>query len=149
MKAKLSDVEFGTIVYYFMSYSRNKNYQKAKEYFNLQPNEVLHHIDPSWKTDDLERYEQWNIEDLVKMTRSEHQSLHMKLNNPKRGGNKGEDNPMYGKHHSEESKNKMRKPHGVKTRGNSGMHWYTDGENNIQAYECPEGYKKGRVLIPR
>lgn len=54
------------------------NYRKASEYFNLQKGEVLHHIDPSWKHNDIERYIQWNIEDLVKMTISEHISLHHK-----------------------------------------------------------------------
>lgn len=34
------------------------------------------------------------------------------------------------------------------TKGNSGMHWFTNGVNNVQCFECPEGYRRGRV-IPR
>lgn len=39
---------------------------------------VLHHIDPSWKYEDIERYIQWNIEDLVVEKHSEHSSFHNK-----------------------------------------------------------------------
>lgn len=27
-----------------------------------------------------------------------------------------------------------------------GKHWYTNGVENISAYECPKGYRKGRTL---
>jgi len=131
-----------------MSYTRNKNWQKARAYFNAKPDEVLHHKDPSLKYRDLKRYEEWNVEDLVVMKRSEHQSYHMKINNPKSGGNKGEDNPMYGKIHSEESKRKMSKARlGIRTKGSKGMHWYNNGQDNVLAYECPNGYIKGRLVI--
>lgn len=30
--------------------------------------------------------------------------------------------------------------------GNFGKSWYTDGVNNIMAFECPKGYYKGRTL---
>lgn len=31
------------------------------------------------------------------------------------------------------------------TKGTKGMHWWTDGINNLLANECPEGFHKGRV----
>ena len=37
---------------------------------------VLHHIDPTWKTDNPQRYDEWNIEDLVMITNTEHQHIH-------------------------------------------------------------------------
>lgn len=64
------------------------NHDKAEQYFienGLMPSKenrtckwVLHHIDPSWKENDLNRYIQWNVEDLAPMTHSEHISLHKK-----------------------------------------------------------------------
>lgn len=41
------------------------------------------------------------------------------------------DSPTKGKHHDYYS------------RGNKGMHWYTNGTDNVCAFECPEGYYKG------
>lgn len=36
----------------------------------------LHHINPDWRDNDIERYIQWNIEDLVMMTNFDHKRLH-------------------------------------------------------------------------
>ena len=64
------------------------NKQKAEQYFiekGLMPKKedrtekwILHHIDPAWKREDPERYEQWNPEDLVPMRNKDHTSLHHK-----------------------------------------------------------------------
>ena len=59
-----------------------KNYIKAKEYYNLQPGWVLHHKDVDLKKNDPERYNEWRIEDLVPMTKSEHIKYHLSLDNP-------------------------------------------------------------------
>lgn len=37
---------------------------------------VLHHKDPSWKTNEPERYAQWNVEDLIMLSNEEHTRLH-------------------------------------------------------------------------
>lgn len=88
----------------------------------------------------------------------------------------GENNPFYGKHHSDESKKKiseankgMRKPsrseeHRRKlsesnkgkhrsdetkkriSDAKKGRHWYTNGVDSVLTFECPIGYKPGRVL---
>lgn len=64
------------------------NHTKAWDYFvsigkipaNAKKNEyVLHHIDYALKDNDIERYNSWNPEDLVVMTRSEHMQLHCNL----------------------------------------------------------------------
>ena len=94
----------------------------------------------------------------------------------KRMTGSGENNPFYGKHHSDESKKKIAEAHkGMKmpTRSEEhrrhlsesnkgkhrsdetkrkisdakkGKHWYTNGTNNVYTSECPIGYKPGRVL---
>ena len=51
---------------------------------------------------------------------------------------------------SEETKEKIAKAHKGKkrdyyTRGNKGMHWYNNGIVQMQAFECPDGFIKGRL----
>lgn len=83
--------------------SENKNYKNAWRHFYPEGNgkpkrgHVLHHINPDWKKNDIERYESWNIEDLAMMTRSEHQKFHTD----------GEKNPFFGKHHADDTKKKI------------------------------------------
>lgn len=54
-----------------------------------------------------------------------------------------------GKHHSEETKKKMSDANKENHKGSKnsqfGTHWYTNGEINIKAKECPEGFRPGRV----
>ena len=70
----------------------------------------------------------------------------------------GENHPMYGKHHSEETLIKMRgennpmygKKHSEETRKKmsdafKGRHWYNNGIVQIQSFECPIGFTKGRL----
>ena len=72
-----------------------------------------------------------------------------------------------GKHHSEESKNKMSEAmkgnkntlgyhHSAETKNkiveatrinNIGRHWFNNGKINKFCYECPEGFIPGRLLI--
>ena len=78
---------------------------------------------------------------------------------------KGKLSGRKGKHHSEEAKKKISegrkgKPawnkgkkgvqeawnKGLKL-GSNGTHWYNNGETNIKAKECPEGFVKGRLRI--
>ena len=88
-------------------------------------------------------------EELIFLTASEHHSLH----------NKGEKHPLYGKHHSEQSRNKMseskknmsdatRKKMGEAKKGNTsvrGRRWYNNGEINTRAKECPPGFVSGML----
>ena len=96
-------------------------------------------------------------------------------NRPKQCGDKngmygdhrfaGENNPMYGKKHSEETRKKMSehhadvsgennpfygKKHSEETRKKmsdaiKGMHFYNNGIVQIRSFECPIGFTKGRL----
>ena len=99
----------------------------------------------------LRMYYNRPAEELIFLTIYEHSRLH----------NEGENNPMYGKqlseetkkrlseyrkgkHHSEETKNKISEAN----RGNTyvkGMYWYNNGEINTRAKECPPGFTPGRL----
>lgn len=66
-----------------------QNRDKARQYFisigaipkTAKPREwVLHHKDIYMKNNNIKQYIQWNIEDLIPMTRKEHLRLHSKLN---------------------------------------------------------------------
>lgn len=54
-----------------------------------------------------------------------------------------------GKHHSEESKKKISDANKESQKGSKnsqfGTHWYTNGEINVKAKECPEGFRPGRI----
>lgn len=54
-----------------------------------------------------------------------------------------------GKHHSEETKRKIGLTNSEHQKGSKnsqfGTHWYTNGEINVKAKECPEGFRPGRI----
>jgi len=50
----------------------------------------------------------------------------------------GENNGMYGKHHTAEARKKV-------SEANKGNHWYNNGIVEIYAKSCPNGYVKGRL----
>lgn len=52
-----------------------------------------------------------------------------------------------GKKHSAETRRKMSESHKGQppTKGSKGMHWYNNGIVNNLAYECPNGFVKGRL----
>ena len=85
---------------------------------------------------------------------------------------KGEDNPMYGKHHTANVRNRISAAFKGKSLSSAhkrkislahkgkklsdmhkaklsiihkGRHWYNDGNKSVMAYECPEGFKQGRI----
>lgn len=62
--------------------------------------------------------------------------------------NKGNKNWL-GKHHSETSKKKIGLANSKHQKGEKnsqyGTHWYTDGEKNVKAKECPPGFRPGRI----
>lgn len=75
---------------------------------------------------------------------------------------KGKPSYNKGKHFSDEAKNKMSETHKGKKRSeddkrniseslkghkawSKGRKWYNNGIKNVMAFECPEGYVKGRI----
>lgn len=71
---------------------------------------------------------------------SEHHADVSGENNPFYGNHSlaGKNNPMYGKTHSEEARKKM-------SDAIKGRHWYNNGIVQIQSFECPIGFTKGRL----
>lgn len=55
---------------------------------------------------------------------------------------KGDKHPWYGRHHTEETKEKMSKS---RTEYNSGCHWYNNGLKEVYVKECPDGFVAGRI----
>ena len=60
---------------------------------------------------------------------------------------KGENNPFYGRKHSEESKKKNAEAHKGNT-NTKGTHWYNNGKINTMAKECPPGFTPGKIKKP-
>ena len=102
--------------------------------------------------------------ELIFMKHNEHSSLHKPSDDTKKKiaeTHKGENNPMYGKHLSEEARKKNSEAHkgkkfseehknkiGETKKGNTyvrGRHWYNNGDKCIRAKECPPGFVPGRL----
>lgn len=56
---------------------------------------------------------------------------------------RGNNHPMYGKHLSKETKEKLSKARIGLSKGN---HWYNNGEINKFCKECPEGFVSGKLI---
>ena len=136
-----------------------KNHTIAWNYFvkiglipeNDQHKYVLHHKDPSLKTEDPERYDEWRIEDLIPMTKSDHSSFHNKGKtvifteehkqhiSENHADVSGENNPMYGKNikdfMSEESYSEWKRKMSENNKGNKhalGKHWKLSEETKAK-----------------
>ena len=104
-----------------------------------QPRNICHHIDFNHDNNDPDN--------LIFLSVNEHNSVHA---NDRRGdywdrvsksmsiAKTGEKNAMYGKHHTEETKQKM-------SAAQKGRSWWNNGEINIMADECPDGFVKGML----
>lgn len=97
-----------------------RNRLVARQYFGITDNSdlALHHINSDWRYNDIDRYIQWNIEDLVVMTRSEHSRLHS--NNKSEETRKKLSIASTGKHPSEEARKKMSEAKKGKAPSNKG-----------------------------
>ena len=127
----------------------------------------------------LEMYYNRPASELIFMKKSEHNSLHKpseetkkkiseankgkqksvehkkKISKARKGKCTGEDNPMYGKHHSAEALQKMSdakkgklfsEEHKKKlSETHKGKRWYNNGETCIRSFECPPGFIPGRL----
>ena len=110
-------------------------------------------------------------EELIFLKHSEHIALHQKgkqawnkgkkmseefcrkNSESQKGKRTGSDNPFYGKRHSEETRRKiseamknMSEEHKNKiSEAIKCTHWYSNGEINIRAKECPPGFVPGML----
>ena len=105
---------------------------------------VLHHKDIHLRETDYNRYRKYLINDVVPMTWSEHKQLHRDLekllNDTKKYGSEGEKHPMYGKHHSTETKDKISKSESGSNHWNWGKHQSDETRQKIS------NSQKGKVL---
>ena len=101
--------------------------------------------------------------ELMFLTRSEHNALHKvsaetrrKISEAHKGKYAGENNPMYGKHHSDEVRKKMShswdydKHFSAETRKKmstlrKGRRWFNNGKESKFCFECPDGFTPGRL----
>ena len=158
-----------------------ENFEKAAadNFKNWQ----LHHKLETWTSDgkrrlvdittaelkSLDMYLHRPASELIFLTTKEHRQLHMK---GKQGYWKDKTNPMYGKHHSLSSIQKMSDAHKGKqfseehkkkiseankghpvsaetknklSEVHKGKHWYNNGQINKFCYECPDGFVPGKL----
>ena len=118
--------------------------------------------------------------ELIFLTRSEHNAMHKvssetrrkiseahkgkpksaetrrRLSEVKKGKYAGENNPMYGRHHSDEARKKMShswdydKHFSAETRKKmstlrKGRRWFNNGKESKFCFECPDGFTPGRL----
>lgn len=118
----------------------------------------IHHIDHNKLNDSLE-----NLELLEHGEHTRHhltgskwtKEMYEKQKNSQTGKHCGELNPMFGKHHTYEAKEKVSKANkGRKASEETkkkfsqqriGKHWFNNGINETFCYECPDGFVKGRL----
>lgn len=140
----MTELEFASTEQKQLNYH---NWYKARKELNLiGTGLVLHHKDPNLKYTNLERYIQWNIEDLEVMTKSEHNRVHAVGRTLSETAKLKLKEHHTGLHPSEESKIKNRLAHVGKSRGgptNKGRKWFNNGTTNVLAFSCPEGFVPG------
>lgn len=95
-----------------MARLHNKNWKEARRHFNIEgdPNMVLHHIDDTLKHNDLDRYLEWRLEDLIAIPNGEHSRIHnlgKTVSEETRSKMSRNHVGFLGKHHTEETKKKI------------------------------------------
>ena len=161
--------------YYCKDYENIENYDKALK-DNFKGWEVHHRKEAEFSRKELitlGMYYNVSSEELIFLTRAEHNRLHKKgkqgywkgktgpnkgkqfsaearihMSEAMKGKYTGENHPMYGKKHSDETRRKMSESQKGKHIGNTaskGMHWFNNGKINIMAKECPDGFTPGQL----
>lgn len=129
------------------AYNKNKLILRKKLGIYGKRDLVLHHIDVELKYYDPIRYNEWREDDVVVMTRSEHSKLHRSLKNEheiERARKSGLAHRGKSYIRTDETKRKMSEA----MKGNKvakGRKWYNNGIISVMQFECPEGFKPGRI----
>ena len=143
--------------FYCKDYENIENYDKALK-DNFKGWEVHHRKEAEFSRKELialGMYYNVSSEELVFLTRAEHNKLHnegkplpddvkKKISATLKGKHTGKDNPFYGKKHSEEHNRKISEAMKSNTYA-KGMHWYNNGKENKYCYECPDGFTPGML----
>ena len=155
--------------FYCKDYENIENYQKALA-DNFKGWEVHHRKEAEFSRKELialGMYYNVSSEELIFLTRAEHNKLHKKRNTYMLGkrhteeskkkvseANKG-NKYWLGKHHTAETKKKLSEIHkGMRhseesknkmSEARKGCHWYNNGKINKRAKECPPGFIPGRL----
>ena len=122
------------ISFYCKDYENIENYEKAKA-DNFKGWDCHHRREAEFSRKELIAlgiYYNVSSEELVFLTRAEHNKLHKegkplpddakkKISETLKGKLVGENNPAYGRH------------------------WYNNGKENKYCYECPDGFTPGRL----
>ena len=154
--------------FYCKDYENIENYEKALA-DNFKGWDCHHRKEAEFSRKELialGMYYNVSSEELVFLTRAEHNKLHKKdkhhtdetrrkISAMLKGKYTGNDNPFYGKKHSEEARRKMSDAHKGKrlskehinkvAEANRGKHWYNNGKENKFCFECPPGFIPGRL----
>ena len=129
------ETKFGTTTlshgYHVISSTKEGNHHKAlhrlifEDFYQIQlpENIVIHHNDGDKTNNEI-----WN---LIPMTRAEHSYLH----------GSGENNPFYGKHHSEEAKEKLREKNSGENHVFFGKTFKDSHKRKISASRNTTGYR--------
>lgn len=146
-----------------------ENYDKALK-DNFKGWEVHHRKEAEFSRKELialGMYYNISSEELIFLTRAEHNKLHKKGNTYMLGkrhteeskkkvseANKG-NKYWLGKHHTAETKKKLSEIHkGMRhseeskkkmSEARKGCHWYNNGKISKRAFECPDGFTPGRL----
>jgi len=144
------------------NYHLVENYMQAR--FDEENKWVLHH---RRETDEMKSKQQlinegryFDVEpaELIFLSQSEHRRLHnenalpetrRKLSEAALISKQGENNPMFGKHHTEETKKKISEANKGEKHQAYGKKWWNDGKVNIRSKECPEGCVPGRLKFKK
>ena len=143
--------------FYCKDYENIENYEKALA-DNFKGWDCHHRKEAEFSRKELialGMYYNVSTEELVFLTRAEHNKLHKKdkhhtdetrrkISATIKGKHTGKNNPFYGKKHSEEHNRKISEA----MKGNTyakGMHWYNNGKENKYCYECPDGFTPGML----
>lgn len=117
------------------------NNRKLRKKLNPPKGYILHHKDEAMRYTNPDRYIKWLEEDIEILSKEEHTALH-----------------FTGYHHTDEAKKKIgeashNRPHSKHSIENrqkiseaiKGRKWFTDGIVSVMAFECPDGFRPGRV----